>query len=167
MPRIAHDHVQTSNRGRVSIDRDPVTATRPTTLPNHKMIELAAKSGCGLKAIRLYVRGELRRASTINRVEEGLRACSLQDWLRPQDAPAKVIDEAMTRLPAHQLRQISAAAACDPSSVRKYVGGKPLRLHVVLRIEATLRTLGMESLIRQQDAAPPVVAPEGNNDALR
>jgi hypothetical protein len=122
-------------------------------IPNHQMIAIAAKAKVGLKGMRGYSAGTLQRQSTIAGIENAIRQLGLEHLLRPQDAPAKVIDEAMTRLPAHQLRQISAAAACDPSSVRKYVGDKPLRMHVVLRIEAALRMLGLVNLIR--DAAPP------------
>jgi hypothetical protein len=70
------------------------------------------------------------------------------------------------KLQAHELRQIAVAAQCDPRTVEKYLSGK-LSKGVLERIEGALLSLGFQSLIRQQDAAPPVVAPEGNNDALR
>ena len=61
-------------------------------IPNHQLIAIAAASGCAMKGVQRYSKGELRRASTITSIEEGLRQLHLEHLLRPQGtAPAEPV----------------------------------------------------------------------------
>lgn len=53
------------------------------------------------------------------------------------------------RLTAHDERRIAVAACVDPRTVRQYLRGNA-KSTTSVRIEAALRELGLEALIRDQ-----------------
>jgi hypothetical protein len=55
------------------------------------------------------------------------------------------------RLDAHALRQVAAAALCDPGTVARYVGGGSVRGLSARRIAAALQKLGLGARVRRED----------------
>jgi hypothetical protein len=61
----------------------------------------------------------------------------------------------------HILIRLSAAAGCNPNTIRRYCAGLLRQQRTIDRIEESLRAAGLGRLVRLQDAAPKA------SDALR
>jgi hypothetical protein len=71
---------------------------------------------------------------------------------------------ARATIPNHILIRLSAAAGCNPNTIRRYLDGLLRQQNTIDRITVALRGADLGHLVREQSAAPPAVvtaAPRG------